>query len=60
MVIQTCSEIFSVLMQGDAHTSFSAEVVDTLLKRSPDVGACLSPDVHETPSNDRTTLPHQK
>ena len=60
MVIQTCSEVFSVLMQMDANTSFSADAANTLLKRSDDLAACFTPTLSDAPSNDRTSLPHQK
>lgn len=60
MVIQTCSEIFSVLMQSEAHASFSSDAVSTHLKPSNVVDPCSLPDFHAVPSNDRTALPHQK
>ena len=59
MVIQTCSEVFAVLMQMDGHTSFSADTVVTLLNHTDKATSYSQLDVSSVVSNDRTTLPFQ-
>ena len=60
MVIQTCSEVFAVLMQMEAHSSFSADAVSTFLNQSNDLAAYSIQDLHDVLANDRTSLSHQK
>ncbi|MEP3890175.1 MAG: hypothetical protein ABJN69_06885 [Hellea sp.] len=60
MVIQTCSDVFSILMQLDAHTSLSAETVSVMLSGPEDIALYSQTNIPEVPSNDRTALPHQK
>lgn len=60
MVIQTCSDVFSILMQLDAHGSLSADTVSVMLNGSEDVPPYSQSNIPDVPSNDRTTLPHQK
>jgi len=60
MVIQTCPEVFSILMQLDSHPSFSADAVATLLNRSDAPMTYSRFDFSPVVSNDRTNLPFQK
>ena len=60
MVIQTCSEVFAVLMQMDAHASFSADTINTLLARDETAAEYSQTDLSTVAANDRTTLPYQK
>ena len=47
-------------MQLDAHSSLSAETVSVMLNGSEDVSSYSQNNIPDVPSNDRTTLPHQK
>ena len=60
MVIQTCSEVFVVLMQMEAHSSFSADAVNTFLNRTNRVANYPIQDFHDVPANDRTSLSQLK
>ena len=60
MVIQTCSEVFAVLMQMEAHGSFSADAVNTFLNCSNDVATYSVQNFHDVPANDRTSLSYPK
>lgn len=60
MVIQTCSDVFAILMQLDAHTSLSAETVNVMLNGTDEAAAYSQSNTPNVPSNDRTTLTHQK
>ena len=60
MVIQTCSEVFAALMQMEAHSPFSADAVNTFMNRSNDLAAYSIQDFNHVPTNDRTSLSHQK
>ena len=60
MVIQTCSQIFAVLMQMESHASFSADAIATLLNQSRDEVNNSQTDNSIVAANDRTALPFQK
>ena len=60
MVIQSCSEVFAILMQMEVHASFSSDAVSTLLNRSADLSAYPIQDFDDVVANDRTSLPHLK
>jgi len=60
MAIQTCSEVFAVLMQMDGHASFSADNVTTLLNSTEKAAAYSQDDFLSVVSNDRTILPFQR
>jgi len=60
MVIQTCSQVFAVLMQMEEHDAFSADAIATLLSRYDYTANALQTHPPPAVSNDRTTLPFQK
>lgn len=60
MVIQTYSEALSILKRLEDHTLFSPEIVSVILDGPKDVAAYSQNNIPYVPSNDRTSLPHQK
>lgn len=59
MVIQTCSQVFAVLMQMEEHDAFSADAIATRLSRDDYTANVLPRAPSPAVSNDRTTLPFQ-
>jgi len=60
MVIQTCSEVFAVLMHLDAPHSLSAETIKAMLESSSHRLGYSQNVITEAAVNDRTALNHQK
>ena len=60
MVIQTCSEAFTVLMQMENQSCFSADAINTLLARDESAANCSQTNLSSMLSNDLSNLPLQK
>jgi len=60
MVIQTCSEVFAVLMHLDAPHSLSAETIKVMPEGLSHKFGYSQNVITEAAANDRTALTHQK